>query len=339
MTIQMGKWKRWRAVAANKLAPEPGMDGRAIRDEAIALRSRGLKWFTTGFEDWDPEQIIHILKQHGVVTSEQWFQDNAKNYPGPTEIAEIWSQSLTETGKDAMYVAILPYLAARALWAKLLPDVASIETTADKIESRLLTATHLKQKPNERDILATAEFIATQLEGSTAVRKALDAELPVTIGTWFVNALHGLNEMEDPAAWQKVTDALAPNLNSECYLHGFLSLAMAKAGHGDHALAATERAVAIGDDAPSLYQVCAQAVHKAGLYQRAVELAKEALLRCDYEPHSEHAARLTLGLALEALGQEGDMDRHLQEVNLNKRKQMLALRKDRKRKDKKAGRR
>lgn len=339
MTTQIASWKRRRAVAANKLAPGAGVDAQSIRESMAALRSRGLQWYATGFDDWDPDHIVNTLQRHGVATSVQWFKENANKYPGPTEIAEIWTHQLKIPRQDAEAVSLLPHLAARALWAKLLPDLPSIETTVDELERRILSTHQYKQKVSEDEILETLEFIAKKTEGSIGVRRAFDEELPISIGTWFLHTVTEVGTITNPDAWQKRVDALAATLGASSYHHITFGNAMARAGHTEYAWATIERALADGDDTSTLYNLCAECARIAGFYQRAVELAKEALLRCNYEPQDEQRSKLILKAALEDLGQSAQLEQHLQEVNLAKRKQTLALRKDRKRKEKRAERR
>ncbi len=106
---------------------------RQLIASANQQRATGLGWRYDGFGDFSTEAILAKLAELGIALDEARFREEALAAGSPTRLAEIWLKQTNAQGRWLDF----PGLAARELWARLLPDERRAEVVSDEIDALL----------------------------------------------------------------------------------------------------------------------------------------------------------------------------------------------------------
>lgn len=90
----------------------------------------GMKWRFGGVDDWTDEKIFATLHDLGIAADPEQFRAEAIRCRSVDALAETWRAGFDD---DDLWVDF-PYFAARALWHRLAPDIATPESAADAID-------------------------------------------------------------------------------------------------------------------------------------------------------------------------------------------------------------
>ena len=333
MEAHVREWKTRRALIRGSLRGDRE-DVKALKAEAAQHREAGMGWFVDGFDGVETAEILSALGDVGITTGEEAFRAYADELPGPHEVAERWSGEAQLT--DPRHGDLL-WLAARALWARWLPDVMSLETAADALEEAI-TEFEASETPRSGDgALPALKRLVDLSEGERLVASALAEELPFRLWAWVLELLRDTRDAEDLGAWGERVDELSVLFPSEPVLRLLHARFLAHHDASDEAKAEIERALSGG--APESYQLChaAQAHLALGDSDEALAFGKRALLLADDEADEEEAIEI-LRRALEALGRSGEHAEMVESIHAERRRDALARRKQRRKKDRKKGR-
>jgi tetratricopeptide (TPR) repeat protein len=330
------QWKTARGLLDGWLtgADESTLD--RLRDQARINQAQGVSWLTTGFDLWQPEDICRELAAIGITTSAAEFAEQFDNLPGPLEVAQHWRQQarLRHPRDEGML-----WMAARALWAKWLPDSPTPETESDALEALIRRWYEAKQRGELADVLEGLERLASVCEGDSGAFEVIDDELPINLQSWLFNVLRDYREEDADRIprWHAVARGLRdcaplPEL-LECGYCRFL-------GNNGMAPLGIELAKTLADDIEDDFvaQRVAEVFAELGQADRAIDCAEQAILLARTDPDQE-SALATLKRILTQLGRAGEFLERARLIQLVKRKSALDKRKARRRTDKKGKRR
>jgi hypothetical protein len=334
MEAHVREWKIRRALVRGALQGE-GEDVQALRTEAKKHRSEGFGWFVDGFDDVETSEILTSLSAMGIQTSEDEFRSFADELPGPHEIAEKWSAQAQLT--DPRQVE-LPWLAARTLWARWLGDKLSLETATDSLEAAIAEFEGADGARKGDGALVPIRRLIALSEGEREVAFAIADELPFRLWAWILEVLRDTRDAADLAGWRDSVEALAILFPSEPVLR--LVHARFLAHHGAKEEARAEIGAALAGNSPESYQLChASEAHLAlGEPNESLAHAEAALLLADDEDDDREASGI-LRRALVALDREAEHGSRVEALHAQRRRDVLARRKQRRKQERKKGKR
>lgn len=326
MSRRTREWKAWRAAVRGELPRLPDDQLRGFRQRAEEDRQSGRGWFVDGFDDTPTEAIFEYLRLVGIDTDEAGFRAAAEGQPGPREISDIWEARAAITDERDAY---LPWLAARALWARLLPDEPSLETEADAVEVLIRAAR--KGEPDR--VLGAMRRLAEAADGSSDILDALDNELHIDLRDWVLERLATARGLVEVEPWVEVATDLEPALDSHGLGAVALATLLATNGEPDRARAALSAALAAyGDSAPLVGHV-AEVHVELGDGPTAERVAVRAIALAEDDAEAE-GMRDTLASALELQGRAAEAGRVFFEALAERRRRELERRAERRRREK-----
>lgn len=329
MTKRAREWKAWRAAARGELASLSEDQYRSFRQKAEEDRSSGYGWFADGLEDVSTEVILGHLRRVGIDTDEERFVATAAGQPGPQEVSDAWErEAVVEDERDVF----LPWLAARALWARLLPDETSIETEADAIEAGMRAS----RKGGSDAVLAVLQRLAQSADSSPDVFDALDDELHVNLGSWVLARLAEAAELTDVEPWVAAAALLEPALASEGLGPTAVAMLLARNGQPDRAREMVSQVMTeFGDQAMLVHHVAD--VHVVlGDGSMGERMATRAIALAESDEEAE-GVRDVLREALALQGREAEEGRVYMEALAERRRRELERRAERRRREKRGG--
>lgn len=330
MSRRSREWKAWRAAVRGELPALPEDQYRSFRQKADEDRAAGYGWFVDGLEGMDTAEILRLLGRVGVAVDEPGFRALAREQPGPTEISDAWEDVIRVSDERDAW---LPWLAARTLWARLCADDPSIETAADGIEQAIRAA----RKAPAAEKLAAIQRIAEAAEGAEDVFDALDDEIHLNLGSWIVTQLEEARDLEDVEPWVAAVRALSPVMASHGLVEVALATLLARHDHGDAAREELGTVMAsYGDIGPIVH-------HVAEVYvlledgATAERMAIRAIAVSD-DDQEAGAVREVLGEALTLQGRGGELHVVFTEALAERRRRDLERRAERRKREKRGGR-
>lgn len=324
------QWKAIRGILQGWIpaSEDDFADLQARAQEATAV---GKAWLIWGFDPGQPSAAVAELASAGLRVDEATFRSMAHELPGPYEVAEAWRDVLGGvTGADWARL----WLAARALWAAWLPDVPTLETEADRVESAM------RNWYLRGDIASAFEgldHLASVLDGSEAAFDAIDEELPRGLHAFILKVFEGAADVADIDRCVAIADALAQSF----HYHGVLQARVAQfvARHGRHEDARERLAPLLmeldedDEPSPSLMGAVADALSTLGDASRAIEVAERRVRVARNDEDDQDAARALLRM-LEELGRSGDVAERLRLARLARSQDERQRRRQRRRADK-----
>ncbi len=99
-----------------------------LRQQALLESVGSTQWWEEGIEGTPTDQIVETLAKLGIQTDEGLFRELAVGHGSVDGIAAAWLANATAQGIWEDY----PWLAARALWARWVPDLFSADVFVEK---------------------------------------------------------------------------------------------------------------------------------------------------------------------------------------------------------------
>lgn len=329
MTRRAREWKAWRAAARGELSALPEDQYRSFRQKAEEDRKTGYGWFADGLDDESTDVILGHLRRVGIDIDAEGFVAAADGQPGPKELSDVWEQRAVIHDERDVY---LPWLAARTLWARLLPDETSIETEADAIEAGMRAA----RKGGNAEVLYVLQRIAAAADGSPDVFDALDDELHINLGSWVLTRVAEAKDVEDVEPWVAAAAAIEPALETDGIGPAAIAMLLARNGHPDRARDIVSQVmVEFGDNGTVVHHVAD--VHIVlGDGTMGERMAARAIALAEDDDEAE-GVRSALKEALALQGREVDEGRVFMEALAERRRRELERRAERRRREKRGG--
>jgi hypothetical protein len=322
-------WKTFRAIARGWLEVNDPERTEEIRKDARRLVESGLAWRVWGFDDVETDAIVAALAELGVETSEAALAAAAAELPGPYELAASWLAGLAGGHGGA---ELRLHLAARALWARWLPDTPTIETVADRTEAFAAAWFAADRKGEPFDAFPGLERLAGDVEMDEDIADAVAAELPFRLWAFVFRALRGVRGATDLGAWEAVARKLAPALGVPGMMEAELALLFAHNGAPERAIAEADAAVELSASMMVVSR-SAEAIAAAGDLDTALALLADATCAAKVDDDVEEGLAVLTEI-LERAGRADEIPAYLQEVTAARRLRQIEDRKHRRRKEK-----
>lgn len=327
MSKRSREWKAWRAAARGELPNLPDENYRAFRQRAEEDRKTGYGWFADGFDDLPTDAVFAELQRIGLEVDEEGFRKAAYGRPGPTEISDAWEDRVRVTDERD---ELLPWLAARTLWARLLPDDISVETEADAIEAGIREVRRAGKDANPLPVILR---IADACEGDPEIFDAIDDELHHNLGQWILMQVKSQRGLEAVEPWTEAVKALSPAMESGGLIELASAALLAKHDKAEEARSVVGQVLAEHGDLPLVLARASEVYLLAEDAGTAERVARRGIVLSE-EDDEALECRGALSDALEAQGRAAQLPRIWQEATAERRARALERRAERRRREK-----